>query len=94
MKETKNILISAAQTADLPADIVAGLPRIELTGNILCSIEPHKGLLEYSREAVSVDSAAGTVLVRGMELDIRQMNRSRITLSGQITGIMLESGVE
>ena len=90
MKEKKNILVSAAQTADLPADIIAGLPRIELTGNILCAIEPHRGLYEYSRERVSVDSTAGKVLVIGTELDIRQMNCSRIVVSGQICEVKLE----
>lgn len=94
MKERKNILVSTAQTADLPADIVAGLPRIELTGNIMCSIEPHKGLLEYAREVISVDSTVGAVVVHGENLDIRQMNRSRITVSGQITEIRLEQRLE
>ena len=90
MNGKKNILVSAAQTADLPADIIAGLPRVELTGSILCSIEPHRGLLAYSRECVCVDSTAGKVLINGSELDIRQMNCSRISVSGQINEVKLE----
>lgn len=90
MKRTNKLLASAADKLDLPADIVAGQPRIELIGSRRCSVEPHRGLLEYARQLVSVDSAVGKVRIEGMDLEIIQMNRERITVSGEIFSVSLE----
>lgn len=90
MKQTNKLLAAAADKLDLPADIVAGQPRIELIGDRRCSVEPHGGLLEYTKQLVSVDSAVGRVKIVGMNLEIIQMNRDRITVAGEIFGVSLE----
>jgi sporulation protein YqfC len=90
MKQINNLLSAAAQKLDLPADIVAGQPRLELIGSAQCSIEPHKGLVEYTKELVSVDTSVGIVNITGRLLDIAQMNRERITVRGRIFGVSLE----
>lgn len=90
MKQTNKLLAATADKLDLPSDIVAGQPRIELIGDRRCSVEPHRGLLEYTKQLVSVDSAAGIVIISGMNLEIIQMNRDRITVAGEISGVSLE----
>lgn len=90
MKQSNKLLAAAAEKLDLPGDIVAGQPRIELIGDRRCSIEPHRGLLEYSKELVMVESSAGKVKIAGTELNIIQMNREKITVAGTIFGVSLE----
>ena len=90
MKQSNKLMTAAADKLDLPADIVAGQPRIELIGNGKCSIEPHKGLQEYTKETIIVDSSSGNVKIIGEGLNIIQMNRDRITVAGRIAGISLE----
>ena len=48
MGVARKLLERASRQLELPAEIVAGLPRIEVTGTGELSIEPHRGLLEYA----------------------------------------------
>ena len=43
-RKPKDVLASVAELFDLPADIVAGLPRIELIGNGQLQMENHRGI--------------------------------------------------
>ena len=43
----ESILEKTAEVFDLPGDVVAGLPRIELTGSRELRMENHKGILSY-----------------------------------------------
>lgn len=95
MNKAKKLLSDAAQRLELPADIAAGLPKMELTGTVEFSLEPHRGLLEYEKTRIAVSSALGTVEVLGQGLSIKRMNQERITIVGQITAVELpEDGIE
>ena len=61
-KQKLGFLARTAQTFDLPADIVAGLPRIELIGNGQLQMEDHRGILSYREDEVVV--SGGKLLVR------------------------------
>ncbi len=61
-KQKLGFLARTAQTFDLPADIVAGLPRIELIGNGQLQMENHRGILSYREDEVVV--SGGKLLVR------------------------------
>lgn len=87
MNPLKKIMMEASQILELPADIVAFVPKIELTGTTEFSMEPHKGLLEYEQERISLASSIGTVVVEGNNLQIKRMNHQRITLIGRIFSI-------
>ena len=65
MSEQKQKLVFLARTAqtfDLPADIVAGLPRIELIGNGQLQMENRRGILSYREDEMVV--SGGKLLVR------------------------------
>ena len=87
MKQGRKLIVSAAACFDLPADIVAGLPRMEMVGTVRFSMEPHKGLLEYSAERVVVDSVIGNVTVTGNDLTLQYMSREKIAVSGKIKAV-------
>ena len=89
MGVARKLLERASRQLELPAEIVAGLPRIEVTGTGELSIEPHRGLLEYAQERISIDSSIGAISVTGEGLTIKLMNRERITVTGCVYSIEL-----
>lgn len=92
MNRARTLLAEMAERVDLPPDLAAGLPSIEVAGFREMSMEPHDGLVEYTRERVSVESCIGRVTVLGTGLTIKRMNRERITVAGNLTGVELQGG--
>lgn len=90
MNRARKILTGAAERLDLPAEVLAGIPKMELTGFRQFSIEPHKGLVEYEKERISIESELGQILILGSELTIQLMNRQRITIRGKLSAVELE----
>ena len=70
----RTMLTRLAGKLDLPADIAAGLPRIALNGFSECSLDRHRGILEYSTERIVV----------ALKLELRQMHRERLCITGRI----------
>ena len=85
----EGILERTAQVFDLPGDVVAGLPRIELTGNRELRMENHKGILAYGTEEIHVSGGKLVVKVRGDGLELRAMNSSELLITGTILGVEL-----
>ena len=71
MNRAKKILMKASSKLELPADILAGLPRIELLGKEQCSVEPHCGLLVYGEEKICVQTDLGVVSITGNNMQIK-----------------------
>ena len=88
--KARELLADMAEKMELPADIAAGLPTMELCGFREFSMEPHGGLVEYDRERISLESTLGRVTVLGENLTIRRMNRQRITVAGQSRAVELQ----
>jgi len=93
MKIAGKLLLAVSQRLDLPAEVSAGLPKMELTGSAQFSMEPHKGLLEYAQNRITVAAGNGSVTVLGEDLTIQLMNQSRITVIGTIQAVELNGGV-
>ena len=89
MNKVRNVLVQAAQKLDLPSDLVAMTPRAELLGTQEWSLEPHKGLMEYTPEKITIDSSLGRYHLTGRGMTIKQMNSQRITITGQIATVLL-----
>ena len=48
----KEIMLHVAELFDLPGDLTAGLPHMELLGNREFFIEGHGGILSYGEEEI------------------------------------------
>ncbi len=77
---------------ELPADLVAGVPKLELTGSGELLLEQHRGIKSYSQEEVCIRVSLGLIRIAGSGLYIRLMNSKRIALCGTIHSITLEEG--
>ena len=89
MNKAKQLLTEVAGRLQLPVDVLAGVPKMELLGFREFSVEPHNGLVEYERQKISIDSTLGRIVVFGQNLTIKLMNRQRITIKGFLTSVEL-----
>ena len=78
-----------AEVFDLPADAVAGVPRLELVGDRELRVENHKGILAYGREEIHVSGGIYLIKVMGQELELRAMTGLELLITGKITQITL-----
>ena len=89
MNKARKFLMDAAGHLDIPADILAAVPRMEVTGFQEFCIEPHKGLLEYEKEQIGIETNMGRVRVIGAGLTIKLMNRNKIIIAGDLHSVCM-----
>lgn len=81
------VLGAVAELFDLPADVVAGLPRLEMIGGRQLYLERHLGILTYSDLQIDVNTAAGVLRVRGERLTLVAMTAEEVRIGGQINAV-------
>lgn len=85
----EGLLEKTAEVFDLPGDVVAGLPRLELLGDRQLRMENHRGILAYGSEEIHVSGGKLIVKIRGSNLELRAMNALELLITGDITGVDL-----
>lgn len=80
----KNILSEAAELFDLPGDVVASLPHIEMVGNDHFYMEHHRGILSYSEEEIAINGERMMIRVFGENLELVSMTGDALRISGAI----------
>lgn len=85
--ERGNVLSAVAELFDLPADVVAGLPHMEMIGDRQLYLEHHAGLLSYSDRQIDANTAAGILRVTGERLSLLAMTAEELRIGGRICGI-------
>ena len=85
----ERLLERTAQALELPADVVAGLPRVELTGDRELRMENHRGILAYGAEEIQISGGRLVIKVRGAGLELRAMTGLELLITGRIAGIQL-----
>lgn len=85
----EGLLEKTAEVFDLPGDVLAGLPRIELLGDRQLRMENHKGILAYGTEEIHISGGKLIVKVRGAGLELRAMNGAELLITGNIFGVDL-----
>lgn len=86
-RKERAVLSTVAELFDLPADVVAGLPRLEMVGNRQLYLEHHAGILAYSEEQIDVNTAAGALRVRGESLSLLAMTAEELRIGGRIAAV-------
>ena len=85
----ERLLERTAEALELPGDVVAGLPRIELTGDRELRMENHRGILAYGSREIQISGGRLVVKVRGENLELRAMNAGELLITGAIRGVDL-----
>ena len=86
-KRHDGMLSTVAELFDLPADVVAGLPHLEMVGDRQLFIEHHAGILSYSDTCVDVNTERGVLRVRGTGLNLLAMTAEELRIGGRIEGV-------
>lgn len=87
MERKESLLEKASAMLDIPSDILAGLPRIELLGDRELHMENHKGILAYGSEEIHISGGKLVVRVKGNGLELRAMDPAQLLITGQIDGV-------
>ena len=86
-RKERVVLRTVAELFDLPADVVAGLPRLEMVGSRQLYLEHHAGILAYSEEQIDVNTSAGALRVRGEGLSLLAMTAEELRIGGRIAAV-------
>ena len=86
-RKERVVLSTVAELFDLPADVVAGLPRLEMVGSRQLYLEHHAGILAYSEEQIDVNTTEGALRVRGEGLSLLAMTAEELRIGGRIAAV-------
>lgn len=81
------VLSSVAELFDLPADVVAGLPRLEMVGGRQLYLEHHTGILAYTDQQIDANTPGGVLRVKGESLTLLAMTAGELRIGGQIRSV-------
>lgn len=93
MKQNKSFFESFARRADLPGEAVPGQPLIEIAGEHRVLIENHSGVTVYGCKEIRVKVKFGQIYICGKNLELAQMTRSQLVVTGQIDSVSLCRGM-
>ena len=79
----------AVERLDLPPEVAAGVPQMELYGNRQIYLSGHRGVISYSTEEVAVAGGSLTVHITGTELQLAAMTAGELRLTGFIKQVEL-----
>ena len=83
------LLVRTADLLDLPADEVAGLPRLELVGDREVRISNHRGIMAYGSEEIHVSGGTFILRIAGEGLELRAMTGLELLITGRLGQILL-----
>ncbi len=87
MGEKEGLLLRASKLFDLPADALAGAPRVEMIGDGELRMGPHRGILAYGPEEIHISGGSLVVVVRGGGLELQAMTPEELLVTGTITAV-------
>ena len=87
MGEKEGLLLRASRLFDLPADALAGAPRVEMIGDGELRMGPHRGILAYGPEEIHISGGSLVVVVRGGGLELQAMPPEELLVTGTITAV-------
>lgn len=74
---------------DLSGEPLPGQPIVELSGDRRILVENHLGLTQYSSQKICVKVKFGQIAVCGCHLELSQMTRQQLIISGQIDAVTI-----
>ncbi|NLY39282.1 MAG: sporulation protein YqfC [Firmicutes bacterium] len=63
------------------------LPRITMIGNLQLYLENHRGVISYDQNQVRVAAKEGEIIIRGENLQIKNLMAEELVIKGSIEGL-------
>lgn len=92
MKLRSGILRRLADRAVMTGQPVPGVPLVEIIGDRRLLVENHQGVCEYGDEQICVNTRLGKIFVNGSSLELAQMSKEQLVITGSIASITVERG--
>lgn len=90
--DRQSYLERLTRAAELPGESLPGLPIIEIAGDRRVLIERHKGVLEYDCNQIRIRVSYGSVCVCGCQLEISQITKAQLVVTGKIQSVTVQRG--
>lgn len=92
MKQRSNILRRVSNKADLLSEPLPGVPVVELAGDRRVLIENHQGVKEYGTQRIRIQLRYGQLCVCGDHMELSQMTKEQLVITGRIDSITVLRG--
>ena len=76
-----------ADAANLPKDVVLGVPILTLTGHYEVNIEKYRGMLEYTEQLIRINVRSGQIRITGKSLEINYYTTTDMKITGKVEKI-------
>lgn len=87
MRRQHGIWNSFAGAADLETEPAPLVPLVELAGDRRLIMENHQGVVGYTQQQIQVRVKYGFVCVEGEQLEMAQMTKDHLVITGRIDRI-------
>jgi sporulation protein YqfC len=74
---------------EIPLDTVADWPRIVMDANRDVTIQNHRGVIEYDRNTVRLNTKLGEIKISGVNLALVSAVKDEIVIEGKIVRVEL-----
>ena len=89
----KEILHKIGEMANIPKDVTQGFPYMSILGNSEIYIENYRGILEYTREIIRIQTKQGRIEISGNKLHIDYYSNDEMKIKGIIKEVKLVNPV-
>lgn len=79
-----NIKSNISDIFELPKEIVMDLPKITMIGNMQILVTNHKGIIEYTKEIIRINTNSGVIKITGSDMYLKTILSEEIIISGLI----------
>lgn len=90
-RQIENVKYNISEALELPIDIMMDLPRLTVIGNVEASLLNHKGIIEYTKETIRVNTKSGVFKITGEDLEIKTILSEEIIIVGLIKAVEIIS---
>ena len=81
------VLDTVAELFDLPGDVIAGQPHLEMMGSRQLYLEHHSGLLCYQQDRIDVNTPGGVLRIHGENLTLLAMTAEAVRVGGTLRSL-------
>ena len=90
-KPLENVKFNLSEALELPIDIMMDLPKLTVVGNMEASLLNDKGIIEYTKEIIRINTKSGVFKIVGENLEIKTIFSEEIIIIGLIENIEIIS---
>lgn len=90
MAEKGNWVQRIADGSEIYGQTLPGVPIVEIAGDRRVLIERHEGVIEYGTERIRIRVKYGTICICGTCLELKQMTKEQLIVSGRVDCVQIQ----